>query len=98
MPDVSWLTPSRLGCRSPAERKTPQAVHGSAGHPVPPRTDATDAHRAGLVVLGSRPPDLDQQPVRTESLDEPLTPLDHGHGLVEGGVEVEVVDLDRRAK
>ena len=47
---------------------------------------------------GGRAGDADLQPRLGEVLGHPLAPLDDGDGAVEGGVEVEVVELGGAAE
>ena len=46
-----------------------------------------------LVVVGEGPDDPDLEPRLGQSLGDPLAPLDDRDGVVERGVEVEVVEL-----
>ena len=65
---------------------------------VPARADRRHQHppRVQVVVLvgvGQRADDPDLEPRLRQSLGHPLAPLDDGDGVVERGVEIEVVEL-----
>src|SRR4029079_12461029 len=65
-------------------------------HVDPARADGVDRNRARLVGRTVTTPPTGEhalEPLVGEVLDLALAPLDHGHGLVEGGIEVEVVHL-----
>ena len=68
----------------------------------PSRANTSNGHGAGIDVAlrarAGRTIDVNLEPILTEPLDPALAPLHHGHRVVEGRVEIEVVDLDQRAE
>jgi hypothetical protein len=67
-------------------------------HLVPPRSDRGHQHASRvevgvLVLVGECTDDPDLQPRLGQPLGDPLPPLDDGDRVLEGGVEIEVVEL-----
>jgi hypothetical protein len=67
-------------------------------HLVPPGPDRRHQHPSRvevgvLVLMGQGPDDPDLETGLRQPLGDPLSPLDDGHGVLERGVEVEVVEL-----
>ena len=97
---------ARPGVGRPAEVGVAD-VRDEGDHPSPRKENACqrgptgrDLDAAVLVVLVVLvvADDVDLQPRLREALGQPLAPLDDGDGLVEGGVEVEVVELGDAAE
>ena len=94
---------ARPGVGRPAEVRVAD-VRDQRAHPRPRKESACQRGPTGVIstcavlVLVLVADDVDLEAGLGEPLGQPLAPLDHGDGLVERGVEVEVVELGDAAE